>query len=104
MIPVWALHYDEKFYPEPHEFKPERFADASRMGFLNMPFLGFGEGPRACIGTRLGRIQSKVGLVAILRKFKFELGDELLKTEMTLSAKTFLTSPENGIHLRLVSR
>lgn len=104
LIPVWGLHYDEQYYPEPHEFRPERFAEENRKSFMEMPFLGFGEGPRGCIGTRLGRIQTKVGLIAVLRKYHFELGDELLKQDLTLSARTFLTAPENGIHLRVKSR
>lgn len=104
MIPAWALHYDEKFYPQPHEFRPERFFDENKKGFTEMPFLGFGEGPRACIGTRLGRMQSKVGLIAVLRKYRFELGDELLKRDMTLTPRSFLTTPEQGIHLRVKSR
>lgn len=47
MIPVWALHYDEKFYPEPQEFRPERFSDENRKSFVQMPWLPFGEGPRS---------------------------------------------------------
>lgn len=46
MIPLWALHYDEQFYPEPQQFRPERFEDENRKSFNEMPFLGFGDGPR----------------------------------------------------------
>lgn len=104
MIPTYALHHDEKYYPQPDEFEPERFADTNRKSFMEMPYLGFGEGPRSCIGARLGRMQSKVGLLTMLRKFRFELSDELMESDLTLCTKSFVTAPKNGIHLRLKSR
>lgn len=102
LIPVWALHHDEKYYPEPHEFRPQRFSD--RKHILELSFLGFGDGPRACIGTRLGRLQTKIALVSLLRKYRFEFGDELLQVPMTISPGSFLTAPEYGINLRVKSR
>lgn len=104
MIPACAVHYDAKFYPEPHEFKPERFSEKNSKTFLEMPFLAVGQGPRACIGVRLGHLQAKIGLLSMLRKYKYELSDELSKTGMKLSAKGFITTPENGIPLRLKNR
>lgn len=104
MIPVWALHYDPNFYPEPQAFQPERFSDDHRKGFNEMPFLGFGEGPRACIGIRMGRMQTKIGLIAMLRKYKFDIGDELMHTELRISSKNFITAPTTGIHLRIKHR
>lgn len=102
MIPVWALHYDAQFYPDPQKFNPERFAN--RKCFNEMPFLGFGDGPRACIGIRMGRMQTKIGLIAMLKRYRFEVGEELLCAELKISPKNFITAPSTGIHLRIKNR
>ncbi|XP_050342330.1 uncharacterized protein LOC126768348 [Nymphalis io] len=70
VIPVQALQNDEKYFENPEQFKPERFATDD-----NVPkyvYLPFGEGPRACIGARLGQMQSLAGLAALLHKFSVE--------------------------------
>ncbi|XP_047526640.1 cytochrome P450 6B2-like [Vanessa atalanta] len=70
IIPVSALHHDEKYYENPEQFKPERFATGDITS--KYVYLPFGEGPRACIGARLGHMQSLAGLAALLRKFSVE--------------------------------
>ena len=50
IIPVYAIHHDPEFYPEPETFKPERFAPENRDNLVPYTFLPFGEGPRICIG------------------------------------------------------
>lgn len=51
-IPAFALQRDEKYYPEPEKFDPERFSNEnkSQKTFNEMPYLPFGDGPRNCIG------------------------------------------------------
>ncbi|KPJ12327.1 Cytochrome P450 6B6 [Papilio machaon] len=70
MIPIQAMHNDMKYFEEPEKFNPERF-NLGRKQFKNV-FLPFGEGPRACVGERLGQMQSMAGLAAVLQKFSVE--------------------------------
>lgn len=51
VIPVLGLHYDPEYYPDPHEFNPERFNEANRVKIDPHTYLPFGEGPRTCIGN-----------------------------------------------------
>ncbi|XP_066154468.1 cytochrome P450 6a2-like [Euwallacea fornicatus] len=72
-IPVIGIQWDPNYYPNPEEYNPENFSPekiASRPDFTWMPF---GEGPRQCIGMRFGLMQAKIGIVALLSKFKFTL-------------------------------
>ncbi|XP_030368881.1 probable cytochrome P450 6a14 [Scaptodrosophila lebanonensis] len=100
LIPVHSIHYDPEYYPEPERFDPERFtpeAVAARNPFAYLPF---GDGPRNCIGLRFGKMQAKIGLIMLVRHFKF---DVCKRTEvpLILSTRTFTLNTEQGIHLKV---
>lgn len=41
-IPIYAIHHDDRFYPNPEEFNPERFSEEN--GNNARKFLAFGDG------------------------------------------------------------
>ncbi|XP_073961130.1 cytochrome P450 6B2-like [Choristoneura fumiferana] len=69
VISTQALHNDPKYWDRPDDFRPERFSPECNEPKHKFAFLPFGSGPRACIGERLGLIQSLAGLAAILSQF-----------------------------------
>uniref|UniRef100_A0A0K8TV46 unspecific monooxygenase n=1 Tax=Epiphyas postvittana TaxID=65032 RepID=A0A0K8TV46_EPIPO len=69
MIPVEAYQNDPEIFPEPKEFRPERFDPEVFTAEQKMAYMPFGEGPRACVGERLGLMQSMAGLTAVLAQF-----------------------------------
>lgn len=52
-IPINALHYDPKYFPEPHKFNPDRFSDENKGKIIPGTYIPFGIGPRNCIGKKL---------------------------------------------------
>lgn len=50
MIPIYALHNDPKYFPNPQKFDPERFSEANKGNIVKGTYLPFGIGPRGCIG------------------------------------------------------
>lgn len=48
-IPIYALHHDEKYFPNPDVFDPERFSDENKDNILPGTYIPFGLGPRNCI-------------------------------------------------------
>lgn len=50
MIPIFAIHNDPEYYPNPERFYPERFSPENKTSRHHFSFLPFGEGPRICIG------------------------------------------------------
>ncbi|XP_045533806.1 cytochrome P450 6B6 isoform X4 [Papilio machaon] len=72
LIPVQALHMDPLYFEEPEKFKPSRFLSDFINPMTKNIYLPFGEGPRACIGERLGLMQSLAGLAAVLSCYSVE--------------------------------
>lgn len=107
IIPSVALHYDPLYFSQPEEFIPERFDETVVKGkhFLDRPLLSFGDGPRHCIGLRLAKIQTKLAIVLLMRKFRFDLGDEHKNKELKLDPRSRVVSaPLNGINLKVSLR
>ena len=48
-VPVYGFHRDAEYFPEPDNFKPERWSDETQHN--NNVFMPFGVGPRMCIGN-----------------------------------------------------
>ncbi|XP_026741447.1 cytochrome P450 6B5-like [Trichoplusia ni] len=68
LIPLQALHNDPQYFEEPDVFRPERFLPDQLNKYNKFVYLPFGDGPRACIGARLGLMQSLAGLAAVLAR------------------------------------
>ncbi|XP_025831660.1 probable cytochrome P450 6a14 [Agrilus planipennis] len=73
LIPVYAIHHDPEYYPYPDKFDPERFSEEVKQKRPHLTFIPFGEGPRICIGLRMGLLQAKVGVAALLKDYRFTL-------------------------------
>lgn len=50
-IPIYSLHRDSKYFPNPEKFDPERFNDVNKQEIVPFTYLPFGVGPRNCIGN-----------------------------------------------------
>lgn len=99
IIPVLGIHRDEKYYPNPETFDPERFSSENKMDNEGL-FLGFGDGPRNCIGYRFGMVQTRIGLISLLSKFEFSGCDKTMG-ELKYSLRNVVLSPEGGMWLKV---
>ncbi len=77
-LTIWPYlqHMSAKYWKDPKSFNPDRWLDeeqvkeASACGFL--PFI---IGPRSCIGSKFAKLEMKVALAMILKKYSFKLVD-----------------------------
>lgn len=99
IIPTFALHHDEKFYPEPEKFDPTRFYNENKAGksMIDMPNLPFGDGPRACIGQRMGKMFVKIGNCSILQQYFIDLDDRHI-------GKNLETATEREFYLKFKTK
>lgn len=98
-----ALHRDPKFYPDPNTFNPDRFyvEDIASKPFIEQPMLPFGDGPRMCPGMRSGKLTTKIGLLKMLHKCKYELDGP---ADIQFSSSSLVLSPNHGLKLKVTLR
>ncbi|KAM3826988.1 cytochrome P450 3A24-like [Vipera latastei] len=72
MIPAYVLHRVPEYWPEPKEFRPERFSKENKESRDPYVFLPFGAGPRNCIAMRFALLVLKMGIVVALQRFRFK--------------------------------
>ncbi|XP_053675743.1 cytochrome P450 6A1-like [Anopheles nili] len=98
-IPVYALHRDPEHFPDPERFDPERFSPEACEKRHPFVYLPFGEGPRVCIGLRFGMMQARIGLVYLLKNFRFTLAPKKMSVPLKTSPSSSILSIEGGLWL-----
>lgn len=68
---IELLHESPESFPEPHEFRPERFLEKGAMA----DWIPFGIGNRRCLGATFAQVESRVVLKELLRRFEFATTD-----------------------------
>jgi cytochrome P450 len=90
---IYLTHRREDLYPEPEQFKPERFLERQ---FSAYEYLPFGAGARRCIGLAFAQFEMKVVLAKILSRFELALADN---REVRPTRRGLVTAPSGSIRL-----
>jgi cytochrome P450 family 135 len=72
MAAIAALHYREDLFPEPRQFRPERFLQGKVDSYAWIPF---GGGVRRCIGASFAEYEMRIVLRAILERAELSAAD-----------------------------
>jgi cytochrome P450 family 135 len=72
LMSILLLHHREDLYPEPFEFRPERWLNRKPGTYEWIPF---GGGIRRCLGAALAMAEQRVVLEAIVRRLDLEADD-----------------------------
>uniref|UniRef100_A0A8C0AQI4 Cholesterol side-chain cleavage enzyme, mitochondrial n=1 Tax=Buteo japonicus TaxID=224669 RepID=A0A8C0AQI4_9AVES len=68
-VGLYAMGRDPEVFPKPEQFSPQRWLAAGPKHFKG---LGFGFGPRQCLGRRIAELEMQLFLMQILENFKIE--------------------------------
>ncbi|EFN78002.1 Cytochrome P450 6k1 [Harpegnathos saltator] len=89
---LFGMHYDPKYFPDPEKFDPERFSKENKSSIPSCVYMPFGEGPRGCIANRLGKLQTKLGIIKLLSQYEVT-PSEKTAIPMVLDPKNPVTAP-----------
>ena len=122
---VNAVHYNERYWPEPSEIKPERWMNESTKGAAYLSgkkvvaadrtrqvkgtLMTFSGGGRACLGRKFAQAEYVSMLATLLSEYRVVLGEgmerDVVKREIdTLASGGVTLSPLNNVKLSLEKR
>jgi len=71
-LPFYSLHHDPEYFPNSEKFDPYRFSDDNKDSIVTGSYLPFGNGPRACIGSRFALMEAKLLLFNVVANFEIK--------------------------------
>lgn len=90
VIATYLIHRDPRYWENPAEFQPRRFARENSAQRPRLAFIPFGAGQRMCIGAAFATAEAQVILSMLCRDLVFELAtneDQGVDPRVTLRPK-----------------
>ncbi|NEO83434.1 MAG: cytochrome P450 [Spirulina sp. SIO3F2] len=98
VVCTYLLHRNPALYPQPEQFRPERFLDWKPAPY---EFLPFGAGARLCIGYAFAQFELKLVLATVLQQYDLELVNV---SPSRLARRGVNLAPQGGIPCRVTPR
>jgi cytochrome P450 family 4 len=118
VIPIYHIHHDEKNFPRPEEFRPDRWAkfeeeqkrwfereENDETGTIatgnRKAFLAFSAGGRNCVGRSFAIQEAVIALATLLKGLRFSPVEDYV---LEMTDKDLINKPVNGMPLKVECR
>lgn len=92
-----VMHRQERYFPEPDRFLPDRWTPEFRERLPRYAYFPFGGGPRACIGESFAWMELILVMATLARHWTMEL----VPSHRVVFQPAVTLRPRNGIRVRL---
>lgn len=110
IVNLWAIMRDPEMWPEPTEFRPERFEGADQQDFRGkdrLEFMPFGAGRRACPGTPMATRVVTLVLASMLHAFEWRLPEGMKPADVDVrdrfGTSLNMVTPLKAVPVRVAS-
>jgi cytochrome P450 len=73
LMSQFVMHHNEKYFPNPFEFDPERWTPEAKESRPKFSYFPFGGGPRICIGEGFAWMEGILVLATMAQRWKLRL-------------------------------
>lgn len=96
----WAIHRNERYFPNPEAFDPDRWANGYEEEIPNTAYIPFGAGPRTCLGKHFALVELQLVVATLAKRFRMDLVDDA-PLDVDISSVMKVSSPvEMRFHRR----
>ena len=99
LVSPFVTHRDERWYPDPTEFTPDRWA-GTRQELVATPFFPFSIGPRSCLGEHFASMALPLLVATLAQRWSFRSAGE----KPVRPVPQFALRPKGGLQLRVTRR
>lgn len=97
---IYFTQRDARWFPEPEQFRPERFTPEREQQLSRYAYLPFGAGPRVCIGNSFALMEARLLLATIAQRYRLRLAPGQRVTPEAL----ITLNPKGGLRMTLQQR
>jgi cytochrome P450 len=100
IVNTYALQRDERFFPDPERYDPDRFTPGWEERIPRYAYLPFGGGPRICIGNAFAMMEMRLILATVAQRYRLSLEpNEEIRPVQLVALK-----PSAPVRMRLAAR
>jgi cytochrome P450 len=100
VVSPFLLHHDERWFPEPDAFRPERWISGEAERRPHGAFLPFGAGPRQCVGEGFAWTEARLVLATLAQRWR----PRLRPGHPVAMHPAITLRPKHGMEMRLERR
>ena len=100
LMSQYLMQRDERFFPDPLKFDPDRWSEAARKSRPKFCYFPFGGGPRVCIGEFFAGMEGVLLIATLAQRWRMRLApDQRVEPQPLVTLRS-----KHGMRMRLEKR